>query len=121
MMPAEKAGKQLLRHFPASFIILKKEDISLLQSPICLGKKKDDLMPSVPSGSGYYLLQLNYFLAMFAYLGSHILTSVFIIFISSFPVADTFYGRDGQQTASLGKEIWSETILECRMVRMHRK
>ena len=46
-----------------------------------LGKKKDDLMPSVPRGSGYYLLQLNYFLAMFAYLGSHILTSIFIIFI----------------------------------------
>ncbi len=46
-----------------------------------LGKKKDDLMPPVPKGSGYYLLQLNYFLAMSAYLGSHILTSVFIVFI----------------------------------------
>ena len=46
-----------------------------------LGKKKEDLMPSVPRGSGYYLLQLNYFLAMSAYLGSHILTSVFILFI----------------------------------------
>jgi peptidoglycan-N-acetylglucosamine deacetylase len=46
-----------------------------------LGKKKDDLMPPVPRGSGYYLLQLNYFLAMSAYLGSHLLTSVFIVFI----------------------------------------
>src|SRR5450432_295406 len=46
-----------------------------------LGKKKDDLMPEVPRGSGYYLLQLNYFLAMSAYLGSHLLTSVFIVFI----------------------------------------
>jgi cellulose synthase/poly-beta-1,6-N-acetylglucosamine synthase-like glycosyltransferase/spore germination protein YaaH/peptidoglycan/xylan/chitin deacetylase (PgdA/CDA1 family) len=46
-----------------------------------LGKKKEDLMPSVPRGSGYYLLQLNYFLAMSAYVGSHLLTSVFIIFI----------------------------------------
>src|SRR5450755_63330 len=46
-----------------------------------LGKKKDDLMPSVPRGSGYYLLQLNYILAMSAYLGSHLLTSIFIIFI----------------------------------------
>ncbi len=46
-----------------------------------LGKKKEDLMPPVPRGSGYYLLQLNYFLAMFAYLGSHVLTSIFIIFI----------------------------------------
>ncbi|HZZ75980.1 MAG TPA: polysaccharide deacetylase family protein, partial [Puia sp.] len=46
-----------------------------------LSKKKDDLMPPVPKGSGYYLLQLNYFLAMSAYLGSHLLTSVFIVFI----------------------------------------
>ena len=46
-----------------------------------LGKKKEDLMPAVPKGSGYYLLQLNYFLAMSAYLGSHLLTSVFIVFI----------------------------------------
>jgi cellulose synthase/poly-beta-1,6-N-acetylglucosamine synthase-like glycosyltransferase/spore germination protein YaaH/peptidoglycan/xylan/chitin deacetylase (PgdA/CDA1 family) len=46
-----------------------------------LGKKKEDLMPSVPRGSGYYLLQLNYILAVSAYLGSHILTSVFIVFI----------------------------------------
>ncbi|HEY2350755.1 MAG TPA: polysaccharide deacetylase family protein, partial [Puia sp.] len=46
-----------------------------------LSKKKDDLMPSVPKGSGYYLLQLNYILAMSAYLGSHLLTSVFIVFI----------------------------------------
>ena len=46
-----------------------------------LGKKKEDLMPAVPKGSGYYLLQLNYFLAMSAYLGSHLLTSIFIVFI----------------------------------------
>jgi cellulose synthase/poly-beta-1,6-N-acetylglucosamine synthase-like glycosyltransferase/spore germination protein YaaH/peptidoglycan/xylan/chitin deacetylase (PgdA/CDA1 family) len=46
-----------------------------------LGKKKEDLMPAVPRGSGYYLLQLNYFLAMGGYIGSHLLTSVFIVFI----------------------------------------
>jgi peptidoglycan-N-acetylglucosamine deacetylase len=46
-----------------------------------LSKKKEELMPSVPRGSGYYLLQLNYILAMSAYLGSHLLTSVFIVFI----------------------------------------
>ena len=79
-----------------------------------LGKKKDDLMPPVPRGSGYYLLQLNYFLAMSAYLGSHILTSVFIVFIILSLVPDTFYGRYGQQTASLGKEIRPEAILESR-------
>jgi cellulose synthase/poly-beta-1,6-N-acetylglucosamine synthase-like glycosyltransferase/peptidoglycan/xylan/chitin deacetylase (PgdA/CDA1 family) len=46
-----------------------------------LGKKKDDLMPPVPHGSGYYLLQLNYLVAIIAYLGSHLLASIFILFI----------------------------------------
>jgi cellulose synthase/poly-beta-1,6-N-acetylglucosamine synthase-like glycosyltransferase/peptidoglycan/xylan/chitin deacetylase (PgdA/CDA1 family) len=46
-----------------------------------LGKTKDDLMPPVPKGSGYYLLQLNYIVAMLAYLGSHLLASLFILFI----------------------------------------
>jgi cellulose synthase/poly-beta-1,6-N-acetylglucosamine synthase-like glycosyltransferase/peptidoglycan/xylan/chitin deacetylase (PgdA/CDA1 family) len=46
-----------------------------------LGKKKDDLMPPVPKGSGYYLLQLNYYMALLAYMGSHFMISLFIIFI----------------------------------------
>ncbi|MDP4211713.1 MAG: polysaccharide deacetylase family protein [Bacteroidota bacterium] len=46
-----------------------------------LGKTKEDLMPSVPRGSGYYLLQLNYFVAVTAYLSSHLLASLFILFI----------------------------------------
>ena len=46
-----------------------------------LGKKKDDLMPPVPKGSGYYLLQLNYYLAEMGYWGGHILFSMFIVFM----------------------------------------
>jgi cellulose synthase/poly-beta-1,6-N-acetylglucosamine synthase-like glycosyltransferase/spore germination protein YaaH/peptidoglycan/xylan/chitin deacetylase (PgdA/CDA1 family) len=46
-----------------------------------LGKKKEDLMPAVPHGSGYYILQINYYLAEIAYWGSHILFSLFIVFI----------------------------------------
>jgi peptidoglycan-N-acetylglucosamine deacetylase len=46
-----------------------------------LHKKKDDLMPPVPRGSGYYLLQLNYYLAEAGYWGGHILFSMFIVFI----------------------------------------
>src|SRR5579871_6101397 len=46
-----------------------------------IGKKKDDLMPEVPRGSGYYVLQINYWLAEIAYWGSHILFSLFIVFI----------------------------------------
>ena len=46
-----------------------------------LGKKKEDLMPEVPRGSGYYVLQINYYLAELGYWGSHILFSLFIVFI----------------------------------------
>jgi cellulose synthase/poly-beta-1,6-N-acetylglucosamine synthase-like glycosyltransferase/spore germination protein YaaH/peptidoglycan/xylan/chitin deacetylase (PgdA/CDA1 family) len=46
-----------------------------------LGKKKEDLMPQVPRGSGYYVLQVNYWLAEIAYWGSHILFSLFVLFI----------------------------------------
>lgn len=46
-----------------------------------LGKKKDDLMPEVPHGSGYYLIQFESFLAEAGYWGGHILSSLFIVFI----------------------------------------
>jgi cellulose synthase/poly-beta-1,6-N-acetylglucosamine synthase-like glycosyltransferase/spore germination protein YaaH/peptidoglycan/xylan/chitin deacetylase (PgdA/CDA1 family) len=46
-----------------------------------LGKTKDDLMPAVPRGSGYYLLQLNYYLAELGYLSGHFLFSLFVLFI----------------------------------------
>jgi cellulose synthase/poly-beta-1,6-N-acetylglucosamine synthase-like glycosyltransferase/spore germination protein YaaH/peptidoglycan/xylan/chitin deacetylase (PgdA/CDA1 family) len=44
-------------------------------------KKKEDLMPAVPRGSGYYLLQFNYVLAMIGYYGSHTFQSLFIFFL----------------------------------------
>jgi cellulose synthase/poly-beta-1,6-N-acetylglucosamine synthase-like glycosyltransferase/spore germination protein YaaH/peptidoglycan/xylan/chitin deacetylase (PgdA/CDA1 family) len=46
-----------------------------------LGKKKDDLMPPVAKGSGYFLLHINYYLAEFGYWGGNILSSLFIVFI----------------------------------------
>jgi cellulose synthase/poly-beta-1,6-N-acetylglucosamine synthase-like glycosyltransferase/peptidoglycan/xylan/chitin deacetylase (PgdA/CDA1 family) len=46
-----------------------------------LGKKKDDLMPPVAKGSGYFLLQISYYLAEFGYWGGNILSSLFIVFI----------------------------------------
>ncbi len=46
-----------------------------------LGKKKDDLMPEVPKGSGYYAIQLESFMFEVGYWGSHILSSLFIVFI----------------------------------------
>ncbi len=46
-----------------------------------LGKSKDELMPEVPKGSGYYLLQINYYFAELGYWSGHILFSLFITFM----------------------------------------
>ena len=46
-----------------------------------LGKKRDEVMPPVPRGSGYYMLQINYYFAEFGYLGGHIIYSLFILFM----------------------------------------
>lgn len=46
-----------------------------------LGKTKDEMMPPVPKGSGYYLLQLNYYFAELGYWSGHILFSTFIVFM----------------------------------------
>ena len=46
-----------------------------------LGKKRDDMMPEVPRGSGYYIIQFESFLFEAGYWGGHILFSLFIIFI----------------------------------------
>ena len=46
-----------------------------------LGKTKDEMMPPVPKGSGFYLLQINYYFAELGYWSGHILFSVFIVFM----------------------------------------
>ena len=46
-----------------------------------LGKKPDDVMPPVPKGSGYYLIQLNTFLFTMGYLASHFFYGLFVLFM----------------------------------------
>jgi cellulose synthase/poly-beta-1,6-N-acetylglucosamine synthase-like glycosyltransferase/peptidoglycan/xylan/chitin deacetylase (PgdA/CDA1 family) len=46
-----------------------------------LGKTRDEMMPPVPKGSGYYLLQVNYYFAELGYWSSHILFSTFVVFM----------------------------------------
>jgi cellulose synthase/poly-beta-1,6-N-acetylglucosamine synthase-like glycosyltransferase/peptidoglycan/xylan/chitin deacetylase (PgdA/CDA1 family) len=46
-----------------------------------LGKKKAELMPAVPKGKDYYLVQLNYLLAESGYWAGKILFVLFIVFI----------------------------------------
>lgn len=46
-----------------------------------LGKKPDDVMPPVPHGNGYYLLQINYGLAELGYLSGYIFYALFLVFM----------------------------------------
>ena len=46
-----------------------------------LKKKKDDLMPPVPKGSGYYLIQFDMLLAEAGYWIGHVLFALFVVFI----------------------------------------
>jgi cellulose synthase/poly-beta-1,6-N-acetylglucosamine synthase-like glycosyltransferase/spore germination protein YaaH/peptidoglycan/xylan/chitin deacetylase (PgdA/CDA1 family) len=46
-----------------------------------LGKTRDEMMPPVPKGGGYYLLQINYYFAELGYWSGHILFSAFIVFM----------------------------------------
>ncbi|MER3498978.1 MAG: glycosyl transferase family 2 [Chitinophagaceae bacterium] len=46
-----------------------------------LGKKKEDLMPQVPKGSGYYLIEANLIFFKTASIVGHILFSLFLVFI----------------------------------------
>jgi len=47
-----------------------------------LGKKPEDLMPTIPKGREYYWLQVNYFLAEGAYLGGNFFFAIFMIFLA---------------------------------------
>ncbi len=46
-----------------------------------LGKPKEALMPPVPEGSGYFLVQCNYFIAAAGYWVGYVLFSLFVVFI----------------------------------------
>ncbi len=46
-----------------------------------LGKKPDDVMPPVPKGSGYFLLQVNFLFAEFGYISGAVLYSLFLLFL----------------------------------------
>lgn len=47
-----------------------------------LGKQKKELMPAVPKGKNYYLVQFNYLLAVAGYYAGRILFALFVIFIT---------------------------------------
>ena len=46
-----------------------------------LGKKPNDVMPEVPKGSGYYVIQASLFFAEAGYYGGHFFFALFIVFL----------------------------------------
>ncbi len=60
-----------------------------------LGKKKSELMPAVPKGKGYYLVQFNYLLAESGYWAGKVLFFLFIAFIVLSMARLVLYGLAG--------------------------
>ena len=60
---------------------LQKQGYTFTTVAELLGKKRDDLMPRVPLGSGYRLLQFNSFIAELAYYIGQLLFALFILFL----------------------------------------
>ena len=73
-MATVEALPRIIEHF-------QKKGFKFITVADYLGKTKDEMMPPVPRGSGYYLLQINYYFAEIGYRGSHILFSAFIVFM----------------------------------------
>jgi cellulose synthase/poly-beta-1,6-N-acetylglucosamine synthase-like glycosyltransferase/spore germination protein YaaH/peptidoglycan/xylan/chitin deacetylase (PgdA/CDA1 family) len=70
-----KATGMIIRYF-------KSQGYTFTTIADLLGKKPDDMMPPVAKGTGYYLLQFNFFLAELYYIGGHLLNALFIVFLS---------------------------------------
>src|SRR5205807_3656319 len=73
--------RETLKALPRIIDYFQKKGYTFTTIADLLGKKKEDLMPVVPKGSGYYLIEANYLLAEFGYWAGHILFTLFIAFI----------------------------------------
>jgi peptidoglycan-N-acetylglucosamine deacetylase len=73
--------KATVEALPKIIHYFKKNGYQFTTIADLLHKQKDELMPPIPKGNGYYLVQLNYFMAIFVYWSGHILFSLFIVFI----------------------------------------
>jgi len=69
-----KATGKIIRYF-------QSQGYSFTTVADLLGKKRSDVMPPVPKGSGYYLLQFNSFLVEMGYIIGHLLYALFIVFM----------------------------------------
>ena len=72
---------QTVKALPRIIKYFKDNGYTFITLSQLLHKNKDDLMPPVPKGSGYTLMQFNYYMAEFGYWGGRILFSLFVVFI----------------------------------------
>jgi peptidoglycan-N-acetylglucosamine deacetylase len=70
-----------IKALPRIIDYFKKQGYSFTTVSSYLGKKKTDVMPAVPKGSGYYWIQANIVLIEATYWISHTLFSLFVVFI----------------------------------------
>ncbi len=66
---------------PVIINTLQKQGYSFTNLSTLLGKNRDELMPPLPGGSGYYVMQFNLVLATIVYWLSNFFYSLFIVFI----------------------------------------
>jgi cellulose synthase/poly-beta-1,6-N-acetylglucosamine synthase-like glycosyltransferase len=67
---------------PRIISYFKKQGYQFTTISDLLGKQKAELMPAVPKGKGYYLVQFNYLLAESGYWAGKLLFFLFITFIA---------------------------------------
>lgn len=70
-----------VKALPRIIEYLQKDGYTFTTVADLLGKKRDDLMPHVPPGSGYRILQINSFIAEFGYYIGRVLFALFILFL----------------------------------------
>lgn len=70
-----------VKALPKIIDYFRKEGYQFTTIADLLGKKKEALMPPVPKGSGYYLIEANLFLFKTTSTIEHILISLFVVFI----------------------------------------
>lgn len=70
-----------VKALPKIIDYFKKQGYEFTTVADLLGKKKEELMPTVPKGSGYYLIEANLVLFKTTSILSHILFSLFLVFI----------------------------------------
>ena len=70
-----------VKALPIIIDTLQKQGYTFTNIATLLGKKKDELMPPVPKGNGYYMMQMNLALATIVYWLSNFFYALFIVFI----------------------------------------